>query len=50
MSDRPDADRPPSDVYTILLMLSTILLAGSTIFLAMRSHQLFGSFNPFSGA
>jgi len=50
MSERPDVDRPPSDVYTILLILSTILLAGSTIFLAMRSNQLFGSFNPFEGA
>ncbi len=50
MSDRPDTQRPASDVYTILLMLSTLLLAGSTIFLAIRSHQLFGAFNPFGGA
>ncbi len=49
MSDRPTTP-PESDVYTVLLILATVLVAGATIFLAMRSQQLFGSWNPFSGA
>ena len=28
----------------------TVLVAGATVYLAVRSQQLFGSWNPFSGA
>ncbi len=49
MSDRPTGSAP-NDVYTILLILATVLMAGATIYLAVRSQQLFGSWNPFSGA
>ena len=49
MSDRPGS-QPENDIYTVLLMLATVLVAGATIFLAMRSQQLFGTWNPFSGA
>ena len=50
MSEGPAASRPKNDVYTVLLILATVLVAGATIFLAIRSQQLFGSWNPFSGA
>lgn len=49
MSDRPAAS-PENDVYTVLLMFATILVAGATIFLAIRSQDLFGTWNPFTGA
>ncbi len=49
MSERP-GESPPNDVYTVLLMLATVLMAGATVFLTIRSQQLFGSWNPFSGA
>jgi len=48
MSDKPAA--PDSDVYTVLVVLATLLVAGATVFLAMRSQELFGSWNPFTGA
>ena len=41
---------PPNDVYTVMLIMATVLLAGATIYLAARSHHLFGSWNPFTGA
>jgi hypothetical protein len=50
MSEGPAPARPENNVYTVLLMLATVLVAGATIFLAARSQQLFGSWNPFSGA
>jgi hypothetical protein len=49
MGDRP-GERAENDVYTILLILATVLVAGATIYLAVRSQQLFGTWNPFSGA
>jgi len=49
MGDRPGMPAE-NDVYTVLLILATVLVAGATVFLVMRSQQLFGSWNPFSGA
>ena len=49
MSDRP-GDRPENDVYTILIIMASVLVMGATVYLAIRSQQLFGSWNPFSGA
>ncbi len=49
MSDRPAADQPDHNIYTVLVILATVLVAGATIFLVIRSQQLFGSWNPFSG-
>jgi len=46
MSDRPTTP-PESDIYTVLIIFATVLVIGATIFLAMRSQQLFGSWNPF---
>lgn len=47
MSDSPAGQKPENDVYTVLLILATVLTAGATIYLAMRSQALFGSWNPF---
>jgi hypothetical protein len=49
MSDRP-AGHPENDVYTVLVMLATLFVAAATIYLAIKSQQLFGSWNPFSPA
>lgn len=49
MSDRPENKvQPANDVYTILLIVATILIAGATAYLIMRSNQLFGIWNPFT--
>jgi hypothetical protein len=50
MSERPTGGQPDNNIYTVLVILATVLTAGATIFLVMRSQQLFGSWNPFSGA
>lgn len=47
MSESPAGQKPENDVYTVLLILATVLTAGATIYLAMRSQALFGSWNPF---
>ncbi len=50
MSEQPAGGQPEHDVYTVLLILATAFVAASTVYLAVSSQQLFGSFNPFSGA
>lgn len=50
MSDRLAGGRPESNVYTVLLLIATLLVAGATVFLAVKSQQLFGSWNPFTRA
>ena len=50
MSDRMAEGRPESNIYTVLLLVALILVAGATVFLALRSQQLFGSWNPFTRA
>jgi hypothetical protein len=47
MSDSPADQKPENNVYTILVIVATVLVAGATIYLAIRSQQLFGSWNPF---
>ncbi len=47
MSDRSQNARPESNVYTIMVIFSVVMLLGSTVYLAMRSQVLFGSWNPF---
>ena len=49
MSERPTDAKPGNNVYTILLILATVLVAGATVYLAVRSQQLFGSWSPFGG-
>jgi hypothetical protein len=46
VSDGPGV-RPEPDVYTVLLILATILAAGATIYLVIQSKALFGTANPF---
>jgi hypothetical protein len=48
MSEVPVGQKPENNVYTALLILATVLVAGATIYLAMRGQQLFGDWNPFS--
>jgi len=31
-------------------MIASLLVVGATVYLAVRCQQLFGSWNPFSGA
>lgn len=50
MSDRPAGATPESNVYTVLLVVATLLVAAATVFLAVQSQTLFGSWNPFSRA
>lgn len=50
MSERSAGGQPENNVYTVLLIVATILVGAATAFLAIRSQQLFGSWNPFSGA
>ncbi len=49
MSEGPSNGEADNNVYTVLLILATILMAGGTVFLAIRSQQLFGDWNPFRG-
>lgn len=48
MSERPAGSQPENDIYTVLVILATVLVASATFYLAVRSQQLFGSWNPFS--
>lgn len=50
MSEGPAGAKPGNDIYTVLLILAAILVAGATIYLSIRSQQLFGSWNPFARA
>ncbi len=50
MSERPAGSQPGNNVYTVLLIVATVLVVAATVFLAARSQQLFGSWNPFGGA
>ena len=49
MGDGPTG-QPENDVYTILVILATVVVGAATVFLAMQSQRLFGSWNPFTGA
>ena len=48
MSEQPTGTKPENDIYTVLVILATVLVAGATVYLAVRSQQLFGSWNPFA--
>ncbi len=50
MSEGPLGGQPENDVYTVLVILATVVVAAATIFLAVRSQQLFGEWNPFRPA
>ena len=50
MSEGPVGGQPENDVYTVLVILATVLVVGATIYLGVRGAQLFDNWNPFSGA
>jgi cell division protein FtsL len=50
MSDVPKGAAPENNIYTILLMLATVMVATATVYLAVRSRQLFDTWSPFGGA
>lgn len=50
MSEGPAGAKPENNVYTILLILATVLVAGATVYLLIRSQQLFGDWYPFGWA
>jgi hypothetical protein len=47
MSDDPAGGKPENGIYTVLLILATVMLGAATIYLAVRGQQLFGTWNPF---
>lgn len=47
MAERPAGAQPESNVYTILLMIASLLVVGATVYLAVRCQQLFDTWNPF---
>ena len=50
MSEGPSGTSSENGVYAVLWIFATVLVAGTTVYLAIRSQQLFGDWNPFSGA
>jgi len=50
MSDRPISGRPENNIFTVLLIVAAVYVVSATVYLAVRSQQLFGDWNPFSGA
>lgn len=50
MSDRPAGVKAENNVYTVLLIVATILVTGATVFLAIQSQALFGDWSPFGRA
>jgi len=39
--------KPENNVYTLLMIIAMLYMAGGTVFLALRSQELFGTWNPF---
>lgn len=48
MSEGPSTT-PDSDIYTVLVIVATIITLSGAVFLLVRSQALFGSWNPFVG-
>lgn len=48
MSEGPQI-QPQSDIYTVLVVIAAIIVAAATVFLCVRSNQLFGLWHPFGG-
>jgi len=48
MSEAPSGGQAGHNIYTVLVILATVLVAGATVYLAVRSQQLYGDWNPFS--
>ncbi len=50
MAEGPGVGRADSNVYTILLIIATVVMIGATVYVGIRHQQLFGTLNPFTGA
>ena len=37
----------PNNIYTVLVIIATLFMCFGTVFLAVRSNQLFGTWLPF---
>jgi len=48
VSEGPAGVQPESDIYTVLLIIATLIVVASTVYLAVCSQSLFGTWNPFS--
>lgn len=48
MTESQPAGTPDNNVYTVMVLTAAVLVLSATIFLAVRSQQLFGTWNPFS--
>ena len=40
MSEGPSGGKPDNDVYTVLLILATVLMVGATVYLGTRGQHL----------
>jgi len=49
MSERP-TEQPEDNIYTILLMIASVIVAAGTIYLIVRHQHHFGTWNPFTKA
>lgn len=47
MAEGPESASPGNDIYTVLVIIATVLVFAATIYLGVRSNQLFDSWNPF---
>ncbi len=48
MSEGSVEASPENNIYTLLLLIATVYVGTGTVFLAVKSQELFGSWNPFS--
>ncbi|MFQ5414771.1 MAG: hypothetical protein ACE5E6_09970 [Phycisphaerae bacterium] len=49
MAERPAGARPESDIYTVLVIAATLIVAAATVVLCVRSQTLFDAWHPFVG-
>jgi|GEM_PF-1283273 len=47
MSEGPSSATPESDVYSVLLIIASIIVIAGTVYLCVRSQALFDTWNPF---
>lgn len=45
----PSSAQPGNDIYTILLAIANIFVVVATVFMSVRSQQIFGRWLPLGG-
>ena len=50
MSEPGPTSSPESDIYTVLMAIATAFVLFATVFMLVRSQQLFSHWLPFGGA